>query len=128
MDVRLCVTTSVGSIYQIEAGVKNYPIVTHNRVFPANLVLLEIRGYGVILAMDWLARRKVTVDCKQKLLIWVTPVGERLLYKGINPKQALPVISTTRAFRMLKKGCFAYLCAVEAVETQEPDPREIPIV
>jgi len=29
---------------------------------------------------------------------------------------------------MLKKGCSAYLYAVEAVKTQEPDPREIPIV
>jgi len=29
---------------------------------------------------------------------------------------------------MLKKGCLAYLCAIEIVETQEPDLREIPIV
>jgi len=28
---------------------------------------------------------------------------------------------------MLRKGCSEYLCAIEAVETQEPDPREIPV-
>jgi len=61
--------------------VKNCPIVKHNRVFHANLVLLKIRGYDVILGMDWLVRHKATVDCKQKLLTFVTPEGERLLYK-----------------------------------------------
>ena len=50
-----------------------------------------------------------------------------MLYKGINPKQAIPVISATQAFRMLKRGCSAYLCVVKAIETQEPNPREIPV-
>jgi len=29
---------------------------------------------------------------------------------------------------ILKKGYQAYLCAIEIVETQEPNPREIPVV
>ena len=51
-----------------------------------------------------------------------------MLYKGTNPKLAIPIISATRAVKMLKKGCHAYLCTVEAVKTQEPDPKEIPVV
>jgi len=45
MDVQLCIDTPVGSIYQIESVVRNYPITIHDRVFPADLVLLEIQGY-----------------------------------------------------------------------------------
>jgi len=51
-----------------------------------------------------------------------------LLYKEANPKQIILVIFATRAFRILKKGCSVYLCAVESAETQEPDTREISIV
>ena len=51
-----------------------------------------------------------------------------MLYKGINPKQAIPVISATQAFRMPKKGCSTYVCAINAAETQESDPREILVV
>jgi len=59
MDVQLCVTTPVDSIYQTAFVVRNCPIAIHARVFPADLVLLD-----VILGMDWLARHKATVDCE----------------------------------------------------------------
>jgi len=104
------------------------PIVIHDKVFPADLVLLEIQGYDVILGIDWLTKHKATIDCEQKLLTLVTPEGERLVHKGINPKQGISLISTTRAFKLLKKGHLAYLCAVEAIETQGPDPKEIFVV
>jgi len=90
--------------------------------------LLEIQSYDVILGMDWLAKLKVTMDCEWKLLTLVTTEGKRLLYRGTNPKQAIPIISATRAFKMVKKGCPAYLCAVEVAETQEPNPEEILVV
>jgi len=74
-DVELCAATPVGSIYQIESVVRNYPITIHGRVFLADLVSLEIQGYDVILGMDWLAKQKATVDCEQKFLTLVTPEG-----------------------------------------------------
>ena len=78
--------------------------------------------------MDWLAKHKATIDCEQKLLTLVTPEGEELIYRGTNPKQAIPIISATWAFNLVKKGCLAYLCAVEVTETQKPNPGEILIV
>ena len=117
MDVQLCVTTPVGSVYQAELVFKNCPVVIQNRIFPTDLVLLEIQGYDVILGMDRLTKHKATIDCEQKVLTLVTPEGERLVHKGVNSKLAIPLISATRAYKFLKKGCPAYLCAVEAVET-----------
>jgi len=78
--------------------------------------------------MDWLAKHKTTIHYERKLLTLVTPEGEKLMYKGTNHKQVIPIISATRAFNLLKKGCTTYLCAIEIVETQELDPRGIPIV
>jgi len=49
IDVQLCVAIPIGSIYQTEAVVRDCPIAIHNKVFPADLVLLEIQGYNVIL-------------------------------------------------------------------------------
>jgi len=91
-------------------------------------MLLEIQGNETILEMDWLAKHKATIDCETKLLTLVTLKEEKLVYKGTNHKQDTPIIPTTRAFKTLKKGCLTYLCTVEVVETQEPDPGEIPVV
>ena len=90
--------------------------------------MLEIQGYDVILGMDWLAKHKATIDYEKKLLTLATPEGERLLYRGTNPKQAIPIISTTLAFRLVRKGCPAYLCEVKVAKNQETNPGEIPIV
>jgi len=78
--------------------------------------------------MDWLAKHKATIDCERKLLTLASSKGETLVYKGSNHKKNILIISITRAFKMLKKGCQAYLCAIEIVETQQPYPREIPVV
>jgi len=67
MNVQLCVATPVGSIYQTEIVVKDWPITIHDKVFPIDLVWLEIQGYNVILGMDWLAKNKATTDCERKL-------------------------------------------------------------
>ena len=38
------------------------------------------------------------------------------------------MISATRASKLLSKGCTAFLCAVEVLETPELEPKDIPIV
>ena len=43
-DVQLCVDTPLGSIYQTEVVVRDYPITIHNKVFPTDLLLLESNG------------------------------------------------------------------------------------
>jgi hypothetical protein len=34
--------------------------------FIANLVILDSKGIGVILGMDWLSKHKVLIDCTKK--------------------------------------------------------------
>jgi len=78
--------------------------------------------------MDWLAKHKATIDCEKKLLMLTTLEAEKIEYWGSNLQKTAPVISATRAFKMIKKGCQRYMCAVEMSETQEPNPKEISMV
>jgi len=90
LDVQPCVTTRVGFVYQAELVVKNFPIIIHDRMFTADLVLLEIQGYNVILGMDWLTKYKAAIDCEQKIFTdaWRTLEGYPQVIQGqANPKQ-----------------------------------------
>ena len=58
----------------------------------------------------------------------MTPEGENLIFKGGNSNCFAPLISATRACKLLKKGCTAFLCTVEVLETPELEPKDIPIV
>jgi len=52
MDVQLCVTTPLGSIYQTEVVIKDCLVTIHGEIFPTDLVLFKIQGYNIILDMD----------------------------------------------------------------------------
>jgi len=84
MNVHLCVSTPIGSAYPTDQIVRDCPIIIQNREFFANLVVLGIQGYDVILGIDWLIAYQATIDCKQKKLTLVTPKGENLIFKGGN--------------------------------------------
>ena len=75
IDTRLCVTTPVRSLYQSEVILRDFPVIIQKRVFPADLILLGIQGYDVMLGMDWLTKYQATIDYKQKMLVHGTPEG-----------------------------------------------------
>jgi len=64
MNVHLRASTPIGSVYPTDQRVRNCPIVIQNREFFANLVVLGIQGYDVILGKDWLTTYQATIDCK----------------------------------------------------------------
>jgi len=127
MDVQLCVTTPIGSMYQSELIARDYSIIIQGKTFLANLILLRIQGYDVILGMDWLAKYCATIDCKQKTLVVSTLEEERLVYTG-KRDYTIPLISTVKAYKLVQKGCTAFLCVVEVVDTSKVELDNIPIV
>jgi len=89
---------------------------------------LGICGYDVILGMDWLAKYHATIDCKHKLLAVITSEGESIIYNGNPSSLVIPIISTTKVCKLIKKGCSAYLCAIEEVGNPELEIEKIPVV
>jgi len=82
LDVQLHITTPVGSVYQTERVARNCTITILGRSFRGDLVLLGIRGYDVILGMDWLTQHQATIDCNKKTLTLTTSEGVQIQYKG----------------------------------------------
>jgi len=128
LDICLCVSTPIGSSYQTELIVRNCEIIIKDKPFLANLILLGICGYDVILGMDWLAAYHATIDCKHKLLTVITPEGENIVYNGNPSSSAIPIISATKICKLIKKGCVAYLCVIEEVGDSELEIGKIPVV
>jgi len=128
LDAQLCVSSPIGSSYQADLIVRNCSITIQNRIFFADLVLLGIQGYDVILGMDWLTTYQATIDCKRKTLTIVTFEGETLTYKGSDNIPTVSLISGTRAYNLVKKGCPAFLCVVELIEASDLQPKDIPVV
>ena len=128
LDVYLCVTTPIGSMYRYDLKAQNCTIVIHGKLFLGDLILLGIHGYDVILGMDWLTKYHATIDCKQKTLALITFEGESIMYKGSCLIPTVPLISAVKACKLVRKGCTAHFCKIEIVDTQELDLQSIPVV
>jgi hypothetical protein len=96
LTVQLCVSTPVGSSYCADLVVRDCKIEIEGRWFSADLILLGIQGYDVILGMDWLAKYQGKLDCDFKIVTLVTPEGEQVIYKGNVSRPSVPIISTVK--------------------------------
>ena len=56
------------------------PLAIGSHVFPLDLIILESKGFDVILGMDWLSMYGGNIDCASKSIILTTPKGRRIKY------------------------------------------------
>ena len=84
MNIQLCVTALLGSVYHTNVIFMNYTINVNMRILSANLVQLGIKGYDTVLEMDWLAKFKVTIYYVKKLIGFPSREGGRLEFSRSN--------------------------------------------
>ncbi|XP_077234715.1 uncharacterized protein LOC143876922 [Tasmannia lanceolata] len=81
LDVELCVDTPVGGSLITDRICKSCAVKIGDRELPADLVVLEMKDFDVILGMDWLAANHASLDCHSKLVTFQMP-GQRRSQSG----------------------------------------------
>ncbi|GAV77787.1 zf-CCHC domain-containing protein/RVP_2 domain-containing protein [Cephalotus follicularis] len=77
----------------------------------ADLIVLPIRDFDVILGMDWLSAHRALMDCYHETVDFCLPDGTTFQFKG-DKGFSTPIISFIRASRYLDRGCEGYLAYV----------------
>ncbi|GAV66987.1 RVP_2 domain-containing protein [Cephalotus follicularis] len=94
----------------------------------ADLIILPIREFDVILGMDWLSAHRARMDCYHKTVDFRLPDGTTFLFKG-DKGFSTPIISFIRASRYLEKGCEGYLAyVIDRRKEKGLSLEEIPVV
>ena len=66
----LSVATPLSEELEMNVFFPSCPVLVEGRELPADLVLLEVVGFDVILGKDWLAQYYATVDFRAKKVIF----------------------------------------------------------
>ncbi|GAV81702.1 RVP_2 domain-containing protein, partial [Cephalotus follicularis] len=74
----------------------------------ADLIVLPIRDFDVILGMDWLSAHRDRMDCNNKTVHFCLPDETSFQFKG-DKRFSTPIISFIQASRYLEKGYDGYL-------------------
>ncbi|KAM2333980.1 hypothetical protein ACFXTH_011592 [Malus domestica] len=88
------------------------PVMVEGVVMPANLILLDIVDFDVILGADWLHYNRAHIDCYGKSVTFYRPGLPQVTFVGERSGVRHGVISAMRAKKLLSKGCQGYLAHV----------------
>lgn len=128
LDFTLTVNTPLGDSLDTDVVFKYCEVVLEGKEFVADLILLNMNDFDVILGMDWLAAYHAKVDCFAKTVSFGIEGQSNFQVECTKSKGSKPSwISALRANWLLQAGCEAFLAFV--VDGKEkPILGDIPIV
>ena len=79
------------------------PVFVEDRCLPADLVVLDLTDFNVILGMDWLSTHGATLDCRDKVVRFRDQNGSEVVFRGDQRGTPRGLISALQARRLLRK-------------------------
>ena len=128
IDGRMVVSVPNGDTMISEKIVPGSRLVIQNNDFPADLIVLGIYDFDIVLGMDWLSKHRATLDCYKKEVRLVRPEEPGVIFRGIIREIAPSLINAMTTSKMLRKGCQGYLAFVVDRRQKGTRLEDIPIV
>ena len=128
LDYILTVTTPVGKQAVCRLYYPNCSVLFGEVNLPADLIILDMHDFDVILGMDWLEKYHATMDCFSKTITFKLK-GEQadLIVQGNRKKGQVGIISALKASRMVSCGCEAFIAFITE-DKRSQGVEEIPVV
>ncbi|XP_073057322.1 uncharacterized protein [Primulina eburnea] len=91
---------------------KACPVLMGSRLLYADLIVITMVAFDVILGMDWLSAYRAVINCVSKTVKFLADDYEKDLFVGVTSSLSIPIISCLQATKLLHKGCVGYLASV----------------
>ena len=103
-------------------------VIIGGQEFLADLILLDIHDFDVILGMDWLSRHHATVDCYRKEVRFCRPGQTEVVFYGLQKTLPNSIMTAMKANNMLRKSYQGYLAYAIEVRGSGSRLEDIPVV
>ncbi|XP_070042517.1 uncharacterized protein [Nicotiana tomentosiformis] len=122
------VSTLVGDSMVVDQIYRSCVVIFCGYETRADLLLLDMIDFEVILGMDWLSPYHDVLDCRSKTITLAMPELSRLDWKGSSVSTASQVISFLKDRHMVEKGYLACLPYVWDTTVESPTIDSVPVV
>ncbi|XP_068317134.1 uncharacterized protein [Pyrus communis] len=112
----------------VEVVVDGCPVMVEDVVMPADLILLDIVDFDVILGIDWLHFNRANIYFYGKIVTFQRPGLPVVTFMGEQSGVRHGFISAVRAKRLLSKGCQGYLAHVVLNDVAPSSVDEVRVV
>ncbi|XP_038977887.1 uncharacterized protein LOC108511168 [Phoenix dactylifera] len=128
LETEFCVSIPSGDVILVNSIYKDRILNMRGREMKADLLVLEMKDFDLILGMDWLAAYHATVDCFKKTVKFQIPGHPEFTFSGNRMLPPPKIISAIQAKRLLRKGDEGFLAMVMGTQLEELKLEDIPIV
>ncbi|KAK4411555.1 hypothetical protein Sango_0228500 [Sesamum angolense] len=124
----LCVSMPAGGVMLVNTVVRSCLVVVEDVTLYADLVVINLREFDIILGIDWLSCNHALVDCQTKEV--TVEVNGHMKTVIVGERKVIPncLISAVTAFNLIKEGCEVYLASVHDVAKISPGVSDVPVV
>ncbi|XP_070057988.1 uncharacterized protein [Nicotiana tomentosiformis] len=122
------VSTPVGNSVVVDRIYRSCTVTFYGYETRADLLLLDMINFEIILGMDWLSLYHAILDCHAKTITLAMSELPRLEWKGSSAGIYGRVISFMKARHIAEKGCLAYLSYVRDTTAETPKIGSMPVV
>ena len=116
MTVEYEIDTPIGRVMSTNLICRDCPISVSGIEMPADLILLDMQDFDIIMGMDWLARWDAMIDCKRKRIQFNLPEGSPLVVEGHQRGQPLQLVSALQLCKMVRGGSEAGVIFLSSLE------------
>jgi hypothetical protein len=88
-------------------------VILADEVFLANLVVISLGAFNVILGMDWLSQYCAVISCFWKTVLLQAPSGREVIFLGSSPKFTLSLLAQFLPDRRSRKSGIFFSMVVE---------------
>ena len=99
-----------------------------DRCLSAEVYVLSMKDFDVILEMDWLEVHYAILDCHHKKIVFWKQGEEEFTFQYLKTKSDKFLISTLKAGRMVGKGCVALLACVVINDVANKSIKDVEVV
>ena len=106
------VKLSTGTKMKVSEVVEKCPLMLNGLPIKADLNVLPLGSYDILIGMGWLEVHRAKLDCYNKILECIDDEGRPQLVKVMLKKVSLRKIAALQLRRYLKKNCQIYAIRV----------------
>ncbi|XP_073133323.1 uncharacterized protein [Henckelia pumila] len=118
------VTLPSGEILTTSSVLNGVELELQRNMIRADLVVLPMSGFDLIIGMDWLSVNGASIDFRRRSVSMNPSGGDSFIFLAAQSSGASHVISYVRAKKLLCKGCQGFLANL-VVAADEPSSKSI---
>eukprot|EP00253_Pinus_taeda_P028202 PITA_28202 len=115
------VQLAIGTKRRVMAKVKSCPIVIAGQPIVADLNVLPLGSYDVLIGMDWLEKHWDLVNCKTKVIRYRDEAGIEQDMQGIKRPVQIRPITASQLAKCIRNRCQVYAIQVRYSETKNKE-------